>query len=538
MRNQIQTSLLAVLLLLSGCATQPGNREISEARASLNLAERNRSHPAIAAGYYLDAGHLAAQTLAVSSGKSTADAIKVYNRAAEELTVLLSSTPELWNRTETFNSPHGTYRLHFAPGLKSSRTWDPGYFTFFRTSQEMKEQSLAQRDHDKGLGGDLVGVSKPKDPRSQFLPLVGVAAPVTVTLDFAGSKKSAGDVTLVLNDPTKRTTVRMDGKTYPLSADFTASLAYYPHPKLLGFDAMLHPGNYIKRAGIYLLQPYDPDRIPVLFIHGLTSSPQVWFNLINDVEKDPTLRGRFQFWVFGYPSGSPIAYSALQLRESLDGVYKTYPKTRNMMVVGHSLGGLLSQMQAINTGRVLFDGAFKDKADEVYAKLPADDVIKKALIFNANPHINEIVFVCTPHKGSYLATGFIGDIGVWLIKLPGNVIKDMLNGVGDSLNTIAGLNHTKIPDGIQGLSPKSPLLVSMSTLPVQHPYYSIIGTRGWPGPLPKSSDGVVPYWSSHLDGARAEMTVPYFHSCCEKPLTIAAVKLLLQKYLTNPPAHR
>jgi len=540
-RIQMHASLLVVIVLLSGCATpstEPGSREISAARTSLNLAVKNRSTPRVAAGYYLDAGHLASQTLAVSSGKRTDDALKVYNRAAKELTAMLSSSPDLWNRTETFNSPHGTYRLHFAPGLKQSGVWAPGYFTFFRTRNEVNERNLAQRDFDKGLGGILVGVNKPKDPRSSFLPLVGVSAPVTATLDFAGTKNSGGDVTLVLNDPTKRTTVTLDGKKYPLSADFSASLAYYPDPRFMGFDAMIRPGNYIKSSGIYLLQPYDPDRIPVLFVHGLISAPQMWFNMINDIESDPTMRGRFQFWVFGYPSGSPIAYSALQLRESLDGIYKTYPKTKNMVVVGHSLGGLLSQMQAINTGRVLFDGVFKQKASEAYTNVPEGDVIKRALIFNANPHINEIVFICTPHLGSYLATGFVGDIGIWLIKLPGNMVKTMLNGVGDSLDAIAGLKNYKVPNGIQGLSPRSPLLISMNTLSIQSPFYSVVGTRGWPGPLKDSSDGVVPYWSSHLAGAQAEMTVPYSHSCCERPLTVAAVKLLLQKYLTNPPARR
>jgi len=328
--------------------------------------------------------------------------------------------------------------------------------------------------------------------------------------------------------------VKVNGTSYPLAADLSAPIAYYPNPKMMGFDAMLHPGNYIHRSGIYLLEPYDPDRIPVLLIHGLTSQPQLWFNPINDMQTDPVLRKRFQFWVFGYPTGSPILYSALQLRQSLDGIYKTYPKTKNMVVVGHSLGGLLTQMQTINTGRVLFNGVFKDKADAVYAKIPADDIIKKALVFNANPHISEVVFICTPHRGSRLATGFIGNLGIWLINLPGTVVKGMLNGMESSLELIAGVNNNKIPDGIQGLSPKSPLLTTLNTVPVQSPFYSIVGTRGWSGPLTKSSDGVVPYWSSHLDGAKAETIVPYFHSCCEKPLTIAAVKLLLQKYKVPP----
>ena len=523
--------LITGILLLEGCATQSGNRVISEARNSLNQAEAHRKEPSVAAGYYLDAAQLATRSLTASTKDE--EAVKVYNQASEELTVLLKETPDLWNRTETFNSPHGTYRLHFAPGVKQAGVWDPGYFTFFRTTKQVNESNLTQRDQTKGLGGVLVGVYKPKDPRSLFLPVVGVAAPVTVTLDFKGENKK--EVSLVLNDSSKRSTVKVNGNLYTLAADLSAPIAYYPDPKMLGFDAMLHPGNYIHRSGIYLLEPYDPDRIPVLLIHGLTSQPQLWFNPVNDIQTDPVLRKRFQFCVFGYPTGSPIAYSALQLRQNLDGIYKTYPKTKNMVVVGHSLGGLLTQMQTINTGRVLFDGVFKEKADALYAKIPANDPIKQALIFKANPHISEAVFICTPHRGSRLATGFIGDLGVWLSRLPGTVVKGMLNGMESSLELIAGVNNNKIPDGIQGLSPKSPLLTHLNTLPVQPPFYTIVGTRGWPGPLKDSSDGVVPYWSSHLDGARAELTVPYFHSCVEKPQTIAEVKLLLQKYHPGKP---
>jgi len=120
----------------------------------------------------------------------------------------------------------------------------------------------------------------------------------------------------------------VDGREkYPLSADFSSSLAYYPDPRLLGFDAMLRPGAYIKRSGIYLLQPFDQDRIPVLLVHGLTSSPQMWFNMINDIESNPVLRGRFSVLVFGYPSGSPIAYSSLSSRKP-GRVYKNVIQTQ------------------------------------------------------------------------------------------------------------------------------------------------------------------------------------------------------------------
>jgi pimeloyl-ACP methyl ester carboxylesterase len=134
-----------------------------------------------------------------------------------------------------------------------------------------------------------------------------------------------------------------------------------------------------------LRSKYDPDRIPVVLIHGLTSIPQMWIPTISAIESDQELRGRYQFWVFAYPTGDPIALSALKFRESLAQVYQLYSKTRDMVLISHSMGGLLSHMQAVTTKRVLWDRVFQGDADRLYAKLPADNVVKRALIFDANP---------------------------------------------------------------------------------------------------------------------------------------------------------
>jgi pimeloyl-ACP methyl ester carboxylesterase len=191
---------------------------------------------------------------------------------------------------------------------------------------------------------------------------------------------------------------------------------------LLGFMAMLRPANYEERAGLYMLEPNDPDRIPVLLIHGLLSIPQMWVPTISAIESEPELRGRYQFWVFAYPTGDPIALSALKLRESLARVYQLYPKTKDMVPISHSMGGLLAQMQAVTTRRVLWDRVFQSDADRLYAKIPADNVVKRALIFDANPRVRRIVFICVPHRGSDLATDWIGSFGTSLISLPAKLL--------------------------------------------------------------------------------------------------------------------
>ena len=186
--------------------------------------------------------------------------------------------------------------------------------------------------------------------------------------------------------------VRLASAQRPLAADFAAPLAYYPEPGLrLGMMALMRPQNYEQRAGLYMLEPYDPDRIPVIFVHGLISVPQMWVPTIAAVESDLVLHGRCQFWAFASPTGDPILMSALKLRESLQEVFKLYPKTKDMVLISYSMRGLLAQMQAATTGRVLWDDVFKGDADRLYVAVPPDNLMKRALIFEANPRVRRIV---------------------------------------------------------------------------------------------------------------------------------------------------
>src|SRR5271165_1294599 len=505
---------------------------VSEAQLSLAEARKTRSDPRTAVGHYLDAADLAVRSLGVSSGTEvTEEARSIYNAASQEVTVLLRSSAELWNRTETIPSRDGIYRLRFAAGSHKEGTWDPGYFDFFRTPGQVHEKVAHQEARINDWGGVLVGVYKPADPRKYFLPLVGLAVPITAALDFTPSASMAGrvhDATLALYDPTRRTTVRVAGAQRPLAADFGAPLAYYTKLKLLGFMAMLRPANYEERAGLYMLEPYDPDRIRVVLIHGL-----MWIPTISAIESDPEIRGRYQFWVFDYPTGDPIVLSALKLRESLARVYQLYPKTKDLVLISHSMGGLLSQMQAVTTKRVLWDRVFQGDADRLYAKLPPDQVLKRALIFDANPRVQRIVFICVPHRGSDLAINWIGSFGIGLISLPGKLLSGAVNMV--TLEKDVGIKH--LPTGINGLSPRSPVLRGLDTLPIHAPYHTIVGDRGR-GDTPNSSDGVVAYWSSHLAGAQSELIVPGPHGSFALPQTVSELKRILRLNLTAVSAPR
>lgn len=519
-------------LLLAGCSTVPtANRHtppLTQAASDLKQARRKTLPAPARAALYLNAAALADSELGPQKTEPRARAI--YNNATAELTDLLRDADggRFWNQPLVLTARGVEYRLKFAPKTKKG-TWSPDYFTGFKLPCEINYRHVRRHFLQEGVGGTLVGIRKTHcaNPlgHAPFEPKRGLVAPVTATLDFQGRNAS-----LTLSDPTQTDTARLDGKPAFIAADYTAPFAFHPpsNPLWRGLMGLMQVEKYMSHSGLYMLEPYDPNRIPVILVHGLISTPEIWVNVINELEADPLLRGRFQFWVFSYPTGNPPAYSALICREELQKIQKLHPMPHGCILIGHSMGGLVAQMQATDTGRVLWDRNFKDKADRYYAKLPADHLIKRSLIYNANPQVKEIVFICVPHRGSQLALSPLGALGQRLISLPTSLVSTLQDSVVEVLQMPDG--KIFLPNSISGLSPTSPTLLAMDQLPINAPSHSIIGDRGR-GDSPNSSDGVVPYWSSHLDSARSERIVPGPHSSQELPQTVDELKHILGDHL-------
>jgi len=298
----------------------------------------------------------------------------------------------------------------------------------------------------------------------------------------------------------------------------------------------LRAAHYEKKTGLYFLQPYDPDRIPVVFVHGLISTPFDWVRTINGLQADPEIRKHYQFWVFAYPTGNPVLYSALRLREELARVDKVYPNHKDYVLVGHSMGGLLSQAQVTNVTRADWEKTLGAPAMQIFATLQPADLVTRATIFKANPRIKRVVFICTPHLGSKMASAGIGELAIRLISLPVDLVTTVKSEVPEA--TLRKINNGRLPNSVSNLAPSAPYLKVLNEEPIQAPYHSIIGNRGKPGPLADSTDGVVPYWSSHLDGAKSECIVPGPHGACELPQTIDELDRILRLNLGLPATPR
>jgi hypothetical protein len=196
--------------------------------------------------------------------------------------------------------------------------------------------------------------------------------------------------------------------------------------------------------------------------------------------------------------------------------------------VGHSLGGLVSRLQATTFDRTAWDKRMGTPAEHLFMAMPDGSLVRRAMIFAANPKVRRIVFICTPHRGSNMATGSIGEIAMRLISLPSMVTGAVKKTLGNSVAVFTG--SKRLPDSIFSLSPENPTLKVMDKLPVQAPYHTIFGDRGIHDE-PKSTDGIVPYWSSHLDHALSEQSVPGPHGSCELPQTIEELKRILHLHL-------
>jgi triacylglycerol esterase/lipase EstA (alpha/beta hydrolase family) len=516
------------LIFLAGCATAPQTARGPEYGPAANIMREARSSQVPVekrAADYLQAAAMTAPLL--GAGSQETPAVDTYNAACGELTVLLRTSEggRLWNRPLTLTGNNQTYRLRLEPA--SNAVWAPNYFTTFELEQQIKEKLVRKENIHEGVGGALVGVRR-VNPPEKFAPPRGITAAVTATLDF-----HAKDAKLALRRPAKQLTATVEGKTRPLAANFSAPLSYYPPPASLMFAGLLggfKATNYPAPTGLYFLQPYDPDRIPLVFVHGLFSTPFDWVKTINGLQADPEIRKHYQFWIFAYPTGNPILYSALRLREELAKADQLYPNHKPYVVVGHSMGGMLTHDQVVTVNEGMWDKALGQTARSLFKENSGNSLIVRATTFRANPRIKRVVFICTPHRGSDLASNGIGKIGISLITLPTRLAAVMVDSLTSAdLVQLTG-SAKRLPNSITGLKPSSPALPVINSVPISVPYHSIIGDRG-KDHCPNCSDGVVAYWSSHLDGAQSEKIVPGPHGSCQLPQTIAELDRILRLHL-------
>jgi pimeloyl-ACP methyl ester carboxylesterase len=241
--------------------------------------------------------------------------------------------------------------------------------------------------------------------------------------------------------------------------------------------------------------------------------------------------------MFLYPTGRSFVGSALRFREALgraEAAYGPDPAFHRMVIVGHSMGGILAHMIASDSGREVWDGALNVPPEGLRASPATRAVLDQLLFFHALPYVRRVVFIATPHRGSRLANGVVGRVVGGRIRPTSDqaaVLAEItaLNGPGvvkDENFQRASIN------AIGNLRVDSSLLLAVSRLPVAPgvPYHTIAFRFAGHAP----NDLVVPLWSAHLDGAESEAILPGTHGSQQDPAALDEVRRILLEHLAGP----
>jgi len=385
-----------------------------------------------------------------------------------------------------------------------------------------------------GVGAPIAVVGRAENPhfRQQY-EYRRVYAPITAIVRFSGPQAQLDFI-----DPLNTERITLNKKAFPLAADFHASTALLiarEHPERIGLSRVLNPEVYADTAILCRLQQFDPARTPVIFVHGLQETGASWVPMIGSLHDDRWIREHYQFWLFSYPSGYPYPYAAALLRKDLEGVKRAFPNHKRVVLIGHSMGGLLCRLMITDAGNKIWRDFFATTPAKTRLTAESSRRLKEVFVFSHRPEVSRVIFISTPHRGSALATSWVGRFGASLVKTPQSFksiyaeMKPLL--VADS--TAAPFN--RMPNSVDTLEPNDRFVRAVNKLPTTPgvPYHSIMGDRGR-GDTPNSSDGVVPYWSSHLEGAQSELIVNSDHGAQYNPQAIREVARILRLNLSRP----
>ena len=383
-----------------------------------------------------------------------------------------------------------------------------------------------------------------------------VSFPVTAFFRFDGGLAELGERRtgrLELYNPLTIQAIEVRGRSVPLETDLTTPLAYFlanTDLETAAYLGFLRADTLQGRYGIYMLEPYQPGKIPVVLVHGLLSSPLTWMPMFNDLRADPELRDRFQFWFYFYPTGDPYLATAadLRARPRADCATTSTPTTRTraldqMVLVGHSMGGLISKLLTVDSG----DDFWREVSDRPFGDLTLKPetrrrVATRLLTSSASPCVKRVIFLGTPHHGSRLSPSPLGRLGDELVRLP----KDLMDAAQDAAAENPGQpvlrKFEQHPDergpagprgavaGAAGVAaaPGPACITTRSSASCRRP--GRCGSACWAAATSRATASC-PTTSAHLDDAESELIVPadHFH-VHQHPLAVLEIRRILLEH--------
>jgi pimeloyl-ACP methyl ester carboxylesterase len=543
-------TLAALHQLLRSAVTV--DRLFALAELSFLHAERSGQHD-----YYLAAAAYAYAFLLPEHEESPIRPIDPRGRLAVDLYNLGISRGLRDAGGETVVLEAGTRTLPFGELTLTTRpsdfVWSGYRFARFVSVGEYVVRGLRNRYRQAGVGAPLAATVEPATSdglgdvlRRRIPPRIKV--PVTAFVRFTAPLRSLLDgrlqAAIELYTFDQATTVRVGERDVPLELEPTAVLAYQLEGapvwdmELAGFRVAEPP---LVADGLIMLHPYRFGRIPVVLVHGTASSPARWAEMYNELQNDPVLRGRYQYWLFQYSTGQPILYSATLLRRALRAVIAEVDPEgkdaalRRMVIVGHSQGGLLTKLMAIDSGTRFWDNVSREPFEQLHVSADTRDLLRDAMFFKPFPDVERVVFVATPHRGSFRAVGWVVDVVRRLVTLPARLVLQLDEVLKAA--QFAHLSGSRLPTSVDNMSPGHRFIRTLADIPIDPRItaHSIIAVKR-SGPLIGQTDGVVGYESAHLEGVASELVVRSGHSMQSHPETIQEMRRILREHLATRPS--
>jgi pimeloyl-ACP methyl ester carboxylesterase len=550
--ERFQEDPQAVLAELNSGLGQIDERDRLFALCELSFAYAQRSHDQ---SYYLAS---AAYAYAYLFPTNPADAPGPYDPRLRLAADLYNRDIALGLATADGMEVDLSERLLDLPFGALSLTTDPAGFKYggnhltnFVSLADLQVRGLRNTYRRAGIGAALSArvESVPGAPASHWISSAA-KVPVTAFVRFDDPQRAMrGGLlhgTVELYDVAKTTAVEVGAYSVPLESDSSAALAYgLEDSPLWDFEiAGFRRGDFSFRGtdkggsdnGFFMLHPYHPNMIPVVLVHGTASSPARWAEMANELLGDPAIASRYQIWGIVYNSGNPIALSAMRLREALTEVRNDVdpagkdPALDQMVVIGHSQGGLLTKMTVVDSGTRFWNNISKMPFDQAALDPATRDLLARALFVKPLPFVKRVIFIATPHRGSFLADNRIAKFANKFINLPGGLAKAAAD-IGKLREPSMLGTPLSIPTALDNMDASSPFLKTLASLPIAPGVQvnSIIAVKGT-GPIEEGDDGVVAYKSAHIEGVESELVVRSGHSTQGTAETIEEVRRILYEH--------
>ncbi len=419
--------------------------------------------------------------------------------------------------------------------------WNASDFTRIEVVYPGAPHKLKNYYRCPGLGVPLVVLRQHKAPDRFLLDETPFGATAILRPSLAamagqappmGASSSHGP--LEFYDPLRVGAVEFGRERIAMAADTSAALEYaIREGRVSAWIGLIEPGS--AEAGqekLFLLEPYQSGKYPVVLVHGFLSSPRIWAQFANEIMARPELRNRVQLLAYRYPTGRPFTESAAILRRELLALKETFdprgedPGIANSALIGHSMGGLVCKLAVTHSDDRLWCSVANRPLDDINVSDRQRRALRDMFYFQPVPFVRRVVFLGTPHDGSQLASRGIGRLGAHCVQLPSAERIEHAWMIKQNPGVFSPELAKRIPTSIDMMEPSSPLLHAIQTLcPGENvQLHNIVGVGCW-SPLEGIGDGVVARESAQHPCVSTEKRVHATHTALHED--DAAMKELL-----------